>query len=131
MINQDKERKAKVKYILKHYKPKTVSPEIINKINRLHPKTRYYKLITVKDIHENMLLCTVTLDLKQQHIVGICLKIFNDYNNDIEKVLLFNPYKNLYWYIKPTKYYLFKAYKNKEIDKNNMYRSYIEAILNK
>ena len=131
MINQDKERKAKVKYILKHYKPKTVTSDIINKIHKLYPKTRYYNYITPKDIYENMLLCTVTLDLKQQHILGVCLKIYNDYNGDIEKVLLFNPYKNLFWYIKPTKYYLFRAERSKEINKKEIYRSYLDAILKK
>ena len=121
----EQERKAKIKYILKYYTPKTVPPNIIKKINELHPKTRYYDLIKPKDIYENMLLCTVTLDLKQQHIVGICLKLYYDYNKDIEKVLLFNPYKNLYWYIKPTKYYLFKAQRNKDIDK----KSLLEALI--
>ena len=130
-MDEQEERKAKVKYILKHYKPKTVTSDIINKIHKLHPKTRYYNYITPKDIYENMLLCTVTLDLKQQHILGVCLKIYNDYNGDIEKVLLFNPYKNLFWYIKPTKYYLFRAERSKEINKKEIYRSYLDAILKK
>ena len=115
----EQERKAKIKYILKYYTPKTVPPNIIKKINELHPKTRYYDLIKPKDIYENMLLCTVTLDLKQQHIVGICLKLYYDYNKDIEKVLLFNPYKNLYWYIKPTKDFCVEGHGFRKCNKEN------------
>ena len=124
-------RLANIRHILKYYTPKTVPQHIIDKINKKFPKTKYYTFINTNDIDERMLLCTVTLDLKTLHIIGIVLKITYTYDKQIETVLLFNPYKNLYWNINPSKYYLFSAISNKELFSKQMFDDYKASILSK
>jgi hypothetical protein len=130
-IDNNEIRNKKVKEILKYYKSKTVTNDVIKKINLLHPKTKFYKYIKLDDIRETMLICSISLDLKKQFIVGMCLKIFYDYFENIDKILLYNPYKKLYWYIKPGKYYLFEAYSKKNLFYKEYLDNYKNIVLNK
>lgn len=127
------EKNTKLAKLLTLYKPVKVSRNIINKINLLYPKTKHYKYIEPVDIYDNILLSTVSLDLKKLHIIGRCIKIVYDINNNniIDKILLYNPFKNLYWYIKPQKYYLFEAVNNKELFYKECCDDYIKNLKDK
>lgn len=124
------ERSNKIKQILQFYEPKKVNKDIINKIHKLYPKTKHYKYIEPHELFDNILICTVTLDFKKLHIIGRCIKLF--YNkNIVEKALLYNPYKKLYWYINPYKYYIFHATNNKELNFNQLIDDYKNTVFKK
>jgi hypothetical protein len=126
-MDEYKKRRLKdIRSILKYYKEPLIPNEILQKIYKKFPIVSYYNLLKVNEIKEGDILCLVTLDLKKKLIRGVCIKINYAYNNDnvIENIKLVNNYKNIVWYVNPTKYYVFSSIDDTQVQFKVMYERY-------
>ena len=117
-MDEYKRRRLKnIRSVLKYYKEPVIPNEILQKIYKKFPSVKYYKLLELNEIKEHDVLCLITLDLKKKLIKGVCIEINYAYNNDdiVESIKLVNNYKNIVWYINPTKYYVFRAITDTEL----------------
>lgn len=106
-----------------------IKDNIIKKINKRFPKTKYYTFIRPEELYEGMIIKTVSLDLTKMNIAGKILEI-NKENGSIVSVVLFNGYKVIKWTIKPQKYYIFKYINDDEIHFKELHKDLLR-ILNK
>ena len=109
-------RLRNINNILKYYKEPDVPDNMINKIKKKFPETKYYNYLHTEEIKLNDLIQMVDLDIKKLSIVGKCIKINYQENNSIKNILLHNSLSDTYWKINPTKYYIFKVISTSEID---------------
>jgi predicted DNA-binding helix-hairpin-helix protein len=121
--NKDK-RKNDVSAILKLYKEPDVPDKLINKIRELYPTIKYYDYIHTEEIIEGDVIQTVSIDLKKLSIPAKCINIEYSKNKTIKNILLVNNKADVFWRIKPTKYYIFRLVS----DKNALFREYMEKI---
>ena len=121
--NKDK-RKNDVSAILKLYKEPDVPDKLINKIRELYPTIKYYDYIHTEEIIEGDVIQTVSIDLNKLSIPAKCINIEYSKNKTIKNILLVNNKADVFWRIKPTKYYIFRLVS----DKNALFREYMEKI---
>ena len=113
--------------ILKLYKEPDIPDKIINKIKSLYPEIKYSDFIHTEEIIEGDVIYTVSLDFKKLSIPGKCIKIeytHNTNNKNIKNILLVNNKADIFWRIKPTKYYIFRIISNK----NAIFRKLLEDL---
>ena len=121
IIMSNDKRKRDINDILKMYKEPDVPDKVINKIKTLHPTVKYYDYIHTEEIMEGDVIQTVSLDLKKLSIPGKCIKIKYSKNKTIENILLVNNNADIFWRLKPTKYYIFRIVS----DNNALIREFI------
>ena len=116
--------------------------KIVNKIKQKYKILKYYDYITTDyKIKKGDIIKYIDLELKKLSVCGLVIDIsyIDDYNK--KKILsyhLYNPYKKIFWYISPKKYYLFRSQKRGHINninitdylKENILKEHIEQYKN-
>jgi len=115
--------------ILKNYSEPDIPTIIVKKIQKKFPEVKYYSLITAEQLYIGENLSLVTLDMSKLLVPGKCVKIFYRKNNSINRIMLYNSYLDIYWKVKPKKYYIFKIISDKEIYMKEMLKDYKKLLL--
>ena len=108
-----------------------IPDRIIKKINKLYPQTKKYNFVRNEQIEENDVLYFVNLDLSHLSIGGKCVRIYKYDNGAVHMLLLYNYHLDIYWKVKPTKYYIFRMKHKSELLINALMEKFHRDIKNK
>lgn len=125
-------------FLLKHIKKSGIN---INEIYNKFPKLKYkFEYVKPEHVQKGDIIRYVDLNYNKLSMSGVVVKITykNTYFKEFKSFLLFNRIKNVFWKIKPKKYYLFVSLNNGNVEMRNVaeklleenYKTYLNNIKN-